>query len=79
VEIQKESLKGMKDLEKRLKDEDKKKADEEKKEANSVETTTSQGEVARMSDGDFYKKFAAGDLPMTKANKERAEKILNSR
>lgn len=79
ADIQSESLKEYKNLEKRLKEDEKKKAEESKREANSVETTTSQGDVARMSDADFYKKFANGELPMNKTNKTRAEKILNSR
>lgn len=79
ADIQSESLKEYKNLEKRLKEDEKEKAEESKREANSVETTTSQGDVARMSDADFYKKFANGELPMNKTNKTRAEKILNSR
>jgi hypothetical protein len=79
ADIQSETLKGYKDLEKRLKDSDKKKAEEEKKEINSVDTATSAAEIARMSDNDFYKKFGSGELPYTKENKERADKIAKSR
>jgi len=42
-------------------------------EANSVDTDASGG--ASDSDTDFYKKFGLGEVPMTKANLERAEKI----
>jgi len=45
-------------------------------EANSVETSTSSGVVAG-SNADFVKKFAAGEVPLTKANQSRYEKILN--
>ena len=47
----------------------------EGKEANSVETTTSQGVVVG-SDAEFVKNFAEDKLPLTKANVERYQKLL---
>ena len=62
------------DFEKRLKAlESKDKA--EKIENNSVETDTSQG-VADASDKEFTRLFNAGELPFTKANVDRANKLL---
>ena len=46
-------------------------------EANSVSTATSPGVVAG-SDAEFTKKFGAGDLPLTKENVERYNKITKS-
>jgi len=46
-------------------------------EANSVETTTSPGVVAG-SDAEFVKRFASGELPLTKGNVERYQKITET-
>lgn len=46
-------------------------------EVNSVETTAPTGVVAG-SDAEFVKKFGSGELPFTKVNKERYEKIQQS-
>ena len=75
AKLQKENVQAIQSgLEARLKVlEAKVKAEET--EANSVETSTSTGVVAG-SDVDFMKKFATGDIPMTKANLARREKIL---
>ncbi len=72
--IQKENIQAMQSgMEKRLKDLESK-VSQVNVEANSVETTTSAGVVAG-SDAEFIKKFGAGDLPMTKANVDRYNKI----
>jgi len=63
-------------LEKRLKDLEAKLA-QAGIEANSVDTTTSPG-VVTSSDTEFVKKFGSGDLPMTKENVDRYNKIQNT-
>ena len=63
-------------LEKRLKDLEAK-ISQASTEANSVSTTTSPGVVVG-SDKDFTKKFASGELPLTKANIERYNKLIAS-
>ena len=63
-------------FEKRLKDIEAKVA-AQSTEANSVETSTSPG-VTSASDADFAKNFAAGTLPMTKANIDRYNRLLNT-
>ena len=61
-------------LEKRLKDLENK-LNETSNEANSVETTASTGAVSTP-DAEFKAKFGAGDLPMTKENIDRYNKLL---
>jgi len=73
TKIQKENIQTEKEgLEKRLKDLEAKVNEE----ANSVETTS--GGVVAGSDTEFIKKFASGELPYTKGNKARYEKIQNT-
>lgn len=77
VKIQKENIQTMQSgFEKRLKDLEEK-AKQANIEVNSVDTTVSPGIVAG-SDDEFLKKFGAGELPFTKANKERYDKIQQS-
>ena len=73
AKIQKEKLQTVASLEKELKDL-KAKANQTNKDNNSVSTSTSQGVVAG-SDAEFIAKFASGDLPVTKANMDRYNKI----
>ena len=76
--IQKEKLQTIQSgLEKRLADLEKKAKGEADIEANSVDTTNPSGVVAG-SDKDFLAKFGAGDLPMSKENIARYEKITKS-
>ncbi len=79
--IQKENIQTMQTgLEKRLKDLEAKVgkvAEEANIEANSVSTTTSLGVVAG-SDAEFVKKFGNGELPMSKANVDRYNKIIKN-
>ena len=75
--IQKENIQTMQSgLEKRLKDLEAK-VGQANIEANSVATTTSPGVVAG-SDTEFVKKFASGELPASRANVERYQKIQSS-
>jgi len=81
AKIQKENMQTMQSgLEKRLKEIEAKVgkvSTDANIEANSVNTTTSQGVVAG-SDAEFVKKFGTGELPMTKANVDRYNKIQNT-
>ena len=75
--IQKENIQTMQSgLEKRLKELEAK-VGQANIEANSVATTTSPGVVAG-SDAEFVKKFASGELPASRANVERYQKIQSS-
>ena len=77
AKIQKETQQTMEDgFEKRLKDIETR-VSQVNVEANSVNTTTSQGVVAG-SDAEFVKQFGSGELPMTKANVDRYDKIVKS-
>lgn len=77
AKIQKGNEQTMKEgFEKRLKDLETKVAGGEE-EANSVNTAASQGAIAG-SDAEFIKKFASAELPMTKANVDRYDKITSS-
>lgn len=75
--IQKENIqtleKGLNDRLKAIED----KVKQSDTEANSVDTTTSGG-VAAGSDAEFVKQFGTGDVPLTKANVDRYNKIINS-
>ena len=77
AKIQKETIQTTQSgWEKRLKDlEDKVK--QANVEANTVDTTTSPGVVAG-SDAEFLRRFASGDIPLTKENVDRYNKIQSS-
>lgn len=75
--IQKENIQTMQSsLEKRLKEVEGK-VQQVSNEANSVNTATSGG-VVTGSDEEFIKNFASGDIPMTKTNLDRYNKIQQS-
>ena len=77
AQIQKENVQTMQSsLEQRLKDLEAK-VTAEAIEANSVDTTTSSG-VVSASDVEFRRQFADGTLPLTKANIDRHNKLINS-
>src|SRR3972149_1156028 len=76
--VQKEKVQTIQSgLEKRLADLEKKTKVETNVEANSVSTTTSGG-VVSIADKDFLAKFGNGDLPMSKENVDRYNKIKNT-
>jgi hypothetical protein len=78
TKIQKDKVQTIQSgLEKRLKELEEKTKSTVNREANSVPTTPSGGVVSG-SDKDFLAKFASGDLPLSKENLDRYNKIKKS-
>lgn len=74
--LKEDRTKETESLSKRLEALERQTKGEENVENNSVSTTTPGGGVS-VSDKDFVVKFNSGELPMNKANMDRANKIMN--